>query len=130
VPHRREARLNSEIFWVVDEETFEILRGLCVSGMARRITQGTQRDERVQHCRKNGREPVAPLADPFQHPALGFLERAFAHRTPAESRNDLEPVIGAQEKIPPGEETRVAWGREILVLGAERIQLVELLHPW
>src|SRR5947209_10839301 len=34
-----------------------------------------------------------------------------------------------EEKIPPGEKARVAREGEILVLGPERIQLVELFHP-
>src|SRR2546423_1320592 len=97
--------------------------------MAGRITESAQSDERIQHRRENGREPVTPLADSLQHPALRFFERALPHRAPAEFRNDFEPMVRAQEKISPGEEARIAREREILVLGAERIQLVKLFHP-
>src|SRR5205085_1599463 len=79
--------------------------------------------------RENRGQPVAPLPDPIDHPALGFFQGALSHRTPTNSRDDLERMIGAQKKVPPGEETRIARQSEILVLGPERIKLVELLHP-
>ena len=59
---------------------------------------------------------------------LRFFERIPAHRTPSQLRDQFKRVIGSQEKIPPGEKARIARQSEILVFGAQRIKLVELLQ--
>ena len=41
------------------------------------ITQGLQRNQRIQHRRENGRQAVGTL-EPLQHPRLAFLQRPFA----------------------------------------------------
>ena len=129
VPNRRHARLDPEIFRIVDEQYGKIFCGFRIDWMILGVAERAQCNERIQHCGEHRRQSVAPFADPLQHPALSFFQSAFAHRAPAEFGHDLQSVIRAQEKISPGKKTRVARERKVLVLGAEGIQFMELLHP-
>ena len=128
VPHRRKARLNSKIFRVVDKEAFEIFRRFLINRIVRGIAQRAQRDQTIQHRRKNSGETVTAFADALQHPTLRFLQCAFAHGTESKRMNQFQKIIDAQKQIAPGPETLAARQTEILVLSAERIELVQLFH--
>ena len=108
IPDRRDARLNPKVLGIIDEKAFEIAQRLLVERMILRIIERAQGDDRVQHRRENRREPVAPLADPLDHPAFRFLERALAQDPEVHRFDQFERAIGTEEKVAPGERALIA----------------------
>ena len=97
VPNRRKTGLNPKIFRIVDEQSFEISFRFCQGGMAVRITQCMQGDERIEHRRVNSGQAIAAVADALDHPALGFLEREPAKWFPGNTMQHLERVVSAKK---------------------------------
>src|SRR5207248_8180347 len=126
VPNRRKTWLNSKIFRIVNEQSFEILLRLDQSWMAVRVTERVQCNQRIKHCRINRGQTVAALTDPLDHPPFRFLQRDPTQRFPGNSMQHLERIVPPQEQISPGKYPLIAREAEILVLGPERIQLMEL----
>src|SRR3954466_12902207 len=94
--------------------------------MVFRITERAQRDQTIEHRRINRGEAVAPLTDSFQHPALRFFKRAFAHRTNLKRMQNLQDIGDPKEKISPSPKALAARQTQIALLGADRIELVQL----
>ena len=130
IPNWRETRLDPEIGWVIYEQPGKIMGGFGVNWVRLGITERAQRDQGVEHCRKNCCEAITPLADSLDHPALRLFEGALPHRVKTKRMKKLEDIIDAQEKITPGEKALVAWQSKILMLGAERIEFMQLFVAW
>ncbi len=103
------------------------MRRFFVSGVIFRITENAQRDQTIEHRRKDCGQTVAALADSLQHPALRFFERAFARWTDPQWVQDFQNIVEAKEKIAPGPKAFASWQPQIALFGTERIKLVQLL---
>src|SRR5215475_9414855 len=91
------------------------------------ITENAERDQTIQHRRINRGQPVTPLSDSFEHPTLGFLERAFARRTNAQRMQNMKDIVDAEEEISPRPKLFAARQPQVALLGTDRIKLVQLL---
>src|ERR1700720_3144757 len=99
VPHRREAGLNPEILRVVQEKSGKIKGSLFVNWIFLRITESAQRDQAVQHSRKDCRQAIAPLPDPPEYPALRVLQRALAHRSKTQRVQDFQHIVNSEKEV-------------------------------
>src|SRR6266446_7581192 len=126
IPNGRETRLNPEILRIIDKQPGEIFLRLGVNWIFLRVTQRTQGNQRVQHRWKDRGETVTSLADAFEHPALGCLQRTPSQRTNAQRLQKFEGIIESEKEIAPRPELFAARKPQIALLGAERIELMQL----
>ncbi len=91
------------------------------------VAERLEHHDGVHHAREDRPQAVAAVADPFQDPGLGLLQRGPPERLPRQRVEELEHPVPAEEKILPGEELPVEGQIEIGVLGAVGEELVELL---
>ncbi len=128
VPDRREARLDAH---VILRFVFELLQFVCGADHLRMvigITQRLQRNERIEHRRKNRGESVAAFKA-FQHPLLGLFERGPAERMDfmfGKPFRQLVQPIQPQEKIAERNLFRVGREREVAFVNAFGIKLVQI----
>src|SRR5439155_18694491 len=92
------------------------------------ITERLEGNQRIEHRRKDRCQAIGSL-EPLQHPLLGFSQRAIAEWMDAifskpfgEFMDPVEP----KKKIPPGKALRVARRRQIALMDAFRVQLIEV----
>ena len=96
--------------------------------MVIRIAKGLEGDERIEHRRKDGSQAIGAF-EAFEHPLLGFLERAFAKRMNlilSEPFGEFVDAVEPQEKVTPGESFRVGRDRQIALVDAFGEELVEV----
>lgn len=92
------------------------------------ITQGLERDERVEHGGENGCQTVAAL-EAFQHPVLALLKRALPEGVNAqvgELLGEFVQPIQPEEEIAQRDAFRVGRQREVALGQAGGIQLVQV----
>src|ERR1043166_4726190 len=106
-------------------QALELVQGANDFGMIVGIAESLECDERVQHRGENGGESVATLKT-FEHPSLGFFQRAFAERAKAVLLDKLKQLIEPKKKVAPGESVRVGRWREIALVIAGWIKLVQI----
>src|SRR5580704_11989060 len=99
IPDRRKAGLDSETLLVVDKEFAEISVGFLVDWMTRLVPDTSQRDHRVEHCRKNRSQTAASVPNPFEHPLLGDVQSRFAQRQDPIALEDLQTMVDENEKL-------------------------------
>ena len=127
VPDRREAGLDAEILRVIDEEAREVPLGLDEERVIFRIAQRLEGDERVQHRGENRSEAVAALAHALGHPPLRAFQREAAPHFPREALEVLEHPVAGEEEVRPAQARAGPSAAQVGVLGADGVELVELL---
>src|SRR5712692_6097366 len=127
VPDRRETGLYAKIVAIMDKESREIFFRLGINGICFGIAERSQCNQTVQHRWIHRGEAVTAFANPFNHPALRFFERAPAHRAKPQWTQEFQKVIDSQKEIAPCPELFAARKAQIGLLGAQRVKLVELL---
>ena len=75
----------------------------------------------------SGNSPIAAFADPLQHPALCFFKGAPSQRANSKGAQEFKNVIEPKKEIAPGPKGLTAGQPQIALLGAERIEFVQLL---
>ena len=92
-----------------------------------RVAQGLERDERIEHRRKNRRQTVRPL-EALQHPLLGFAQRPFAERMNlvfGEPLGEFVDPVQPQEKVAPAHPFRIGRHPQISLVEAFGIKFIE-----
>ena len=85
-----------------------------------------ERDDRVEHRRKDGSQTVASL-EALDHPVDIHLERLLAERVQSLFGKTFgEPVhlVDAEEEIAPSESVRILLKLEVTLVDALRVKLV------
>src|SRR5260370_28679815 len=111
----------------MDVELFEIYFRIGISWICFGIAERAQCNQTVQHSWIDRGEAVTAFANPFNHPALRFCERAPAHRAKTQWTQEFQKVSESQKEIAPCPELFAARKAQIGLLGAQRVKLVELL---
>ena len=107
---------------------FQLVLGADDLRMIVRIAERLERDERIEHRRKNRGQPVGAFKA-FEHPLLGLFQRAFAERMDAvfgKPFGELVQPVEPEEKIAPVKSFRVGREREVAFVDALGIKLVEV----
>src|SRR6266404_9259457 len=127
VPNRRPTGLNAKIIGIIDKQSPKIFFRLGVNRICSGITEHAQSNHAVQHRWIHGREAIAALTDPLKHPPLRFFERTAAQRTKLKWMQEFHNIFDSQKEIAPSPEAFAAGETQVSLLGAERIELVQLL---
>ena len=127
VPNGGKTGLYAKIIGIVDKQSCEIFFRLRVNGISFRIAKSAQRDQTVQYRWKHRCETVATFANPLDHPPFGSLKRASAKRPDPQRMQEFQNIFDSQKEIAPGPEAFTAGQPQVSLLGAEWIELVQLL---
>src|SRR4051812_35253745 len=96
------------------------------------IAQRLERDQRIQHRRKNSRKPIAAF-QPLDHPLLGLFQRAFPEGMNFVLREPFGKTVyppDPQKEIPQREPLGVEWQRQIALVIALWIELIQINVLW
>src|SRR5204862_6600801 len=97
------------------------------NGSALRVAKCARRDQTVQRRREHRRKAVATLANSRDHPPFGSLKRAPTKRPDPQRMQEFQDILDSQKEIAPGPEAFTAGKPQVSLLGAEWIELVQLL---
>ena len=94
VPHRREAGLEEEAVAIIHHQVVEVAQRFHAQRIVLGEAQDIQRHHRVHHRRIDRAQPVG-VVQALDHPVLGLLDGAAAHRLAAAALPPLQQLVHA-----------------------------------